>query len=189
MAEKQSIWLNSPAPLLYSVRIMAAVRGVAADSRSDFFCTKPKRAQDLGMRTLKRFAGLSRTERVLFLKTVLLVFTIRIGLLFLPFDTLQRLVLRAGEKPGAARHSVDRIVWAVRAASRYIPRAKCLNQALAAQVLLAQSGHQSVLRIGVSKDDQRQFQAHAWVTCGKQVVIGGPDTSHYAPLLTWEREP
>lgn len=137
-----------------------------------------------------RFGRLSPTERVLFLQTVLLVLAIRVGLLVLPVRAVRRrLVIRTDDKSAALNHSVEQIVWAVRAASRYVPGATCLTQALAAQRLLGRSGHHASVRIGVRKDDQRGFQAHAWVICGEQIVIGGPEVDHFVPMLTWEERP
>lgn len=95
------------------------------------------------------------------------------------------------DNPNATCHPtslpIDRIIWAIRAASRYIPRATCLTQALAAQELLSRAGHPSRVEIGVAKNEDRKFAAHAWVTCGNRIVIGGPETTRYAPLLSWER--
>jgi transglutaminase superfamily protein len=139
------------------------------------------------MSTVTRFARLSSSERALFLHTALLVLAIRVGLLVLPVRAVRRrLVIRTDDKSAALNHSVERIVWAVTAASRYVPGATCLTQALAAQRLLGRSGHHASIQIGVTKDDQLGFQAHAWVICGTQVVIGGPDVNRYTVLHTWK---
>ena len=138
------------------------------------------------MRIVKRFARLSVRELVLFLHSFLLIFAVRVGLSVLPFRLVRRLAASPDDHESGQIHSVERIVWAVMAARRYIPRSTCLTQALGAQRLLARSGHHCSLRIGVAKDDQLRFHAHAWVLCGTQVVIGGPDVEHYVPLLTWK---
>jgi Transglutaminase-like superfamily len=139
------------------------------------------------MRGLKRFIQLSPEKRPLLLKTVLIVGAVRIGLWLLPFGALQRLAERAGKKSGAP-HPVQRLIWAVKAASRRIPGATCLTQALAAQVLLARSGHDSSIHFGVAKDDQRGFEAHAWLTAGGQILIGGSEADRYAALAAWKSE-
>jgi hypothetical protein len=56
--------------------------------------------------------------------------------------------------------------------ARLVPRASCLTQALALQYLLARSGHASDLHVGVRTDPAGRFEAHAWLTCNEQVVIG-----------------
>ena len=53
---------------------------------------------------------------------------------------------------------------------------------MAAQALLTQSGFSSQVEIGVAKDDRR-LQAHAWVVCQGQVVLGGQQPSHYNSIM------
>ena len=137
------------------------------------------------MRRLKRFATLASQDRILFLRALLLVSAIRAGLCLLPFRVVQRLTARAC-RDAAAIQPAGLYVWAVRAASRCVPGASCLTQALAAQVLLARSGYDSRIEIGVTKDEQRRFRAHAWVVCGNEIVIGGAEVDRYVPLAAWE---
>jgi hypothetical protein len=81
------------------------------------------------------------------------------------------------------------VVWAVTVASRYVPAATCLTQALATQILLSRRGHPTSLRIGVGRSEAGEFQAHAWVECQGRVVIGGIKAlSRYTPLLSLGRE-
>ena len=119
------------------------------------------------------------------LRAFFLLCAIRTGLCLLPFRILQRLTGKARSSNAASIHPVGRCVWSVRATSRFVPGATCLTQALAAQVLLAQSGHNSQIEIGVTKDAQRRFLAHAWVVCGDEIVIGGADVDRYVPLAAW----
>jgi hypothetical protein len=120
-------------------------------------------------------------------KSLLLLGAIRLGLWLLPFRTLRHLVARAAQARPELRESdqasVDRVVWAVTVASRYVPKATCLTQALATQVLLARRGHSVHLRIGVAHIETGEFQAHAWVECHGRVVIGGADAPvRFTPL-------
>jgi hypothetical protein len=120
---------------------------------------------------------------------VILLWTARLGLWLLPFRTLRRLlhsVTRDGLRH-AGQSSPERIAWAVVAASRYVPQATCLTQALAAQVLLGREGHTACLRIGVARNEGSQFQAHAWVETQGKVVIGESEVERYAPLMVLER--
>jgi hypothetical protein len=137
------------------------------------------------MASLKGFAALGSGDRTLLVRAVFWVAVIRAGLFLLPFRTVKRLTARAGRR-AAPIHSVGRCAWAVRASSRYVPGATCLTQALAAQVLLAESGYDSRIEIGVRKDEQRRFRAHAWVVCGEEIVIGGAEAYRYVPLAAWD---
>jgi hypothetical protein len=67
---------------------------------------------------------------------------------------------------------VRRVASSVRRASRYVPAATCLTQALATQSLLAQRGQVSILRIGVTKGPEGELKAHAWVESNGRIIIG-----------------
>jgi len=134
------------------------------------------------MRRVKRFLRLSRTERTLLLQASFSILAVRLALRFLSFERLQVLACRWAGR-ATAPFSSDRIVWAVEAAARNIPASSCLNKALAAQALLARHGYASHLMIGVAKNDACTLEAHAWITCQDRVLIGGPETGRYTPLL------
>lgn len=77
---------------------------------------------------------------------------------------------------------VDRIAFVIpRVAARLPWRADCLVQALAAKRWLGRRGIKSTLTLGVAKDPQSTFEAHAWLTAGDRIVTGG-DISGYVPL-------
>ena len=77
----------------------------------------------------------------------------------------------------------QQVAWAVQLASRYVPRATCLPQALTTQILLSWHGHASHLHIGVAV--AQKFESHAWVECDGSVVIGGAERlDRFTPILT-----
>jgi hypothetical protein len=79
---------------------------------------------------------------------------------------------------------IDRISWAVRAASRFIPGASnCLVRALATQTLLGRFGYRSELRIGARKDPAGSLAAHAWLESAGAIVIGEFALGDYVPLV------
>lgn len=140
------------------------------------------------MNLLRALARLPSAERVLFARTVLLVATIRLALWIVPFTSLRRL-LDGHLHPCAAGtpHAAGRLAWAVQAASRRIPGASCLTQSLALHWLLVRAGCASRLRIGVSKDAQSRFQAHAWVEHGGRPWLSSPsEVALYTHLLDLE---
>src|SRR5262245_17094828 len=141
------------------------------------------------MKPLRKFFRLPRGERWLLIKAALLLGLIRIGLRLLSLRFLKQLLDSASKRRAANQFSSDRIVWAVTAASRYVLGDKpCLTQALAAQVLLKRRGYAANLRIGVSRTEGKQLQAHAWVESGDRVVVGGGDLSRYSPLPVFDGE-
>ena len=127
-------------------------------------------------------------DRRLLIKAALLVGAVRLGLWLLPFQVVLRMLeipkRKIAELPKANPAApLDRYIWAVKAASQYVPAATCLTQALATQTLLTKSGYRADLRIGVLKTKEGQLEAHAWVESGGKIVIGDlPDLARYSAL-------
>jgi hypothetical protein len=136
------------------------------------------------MRRLKRFLELSGAEKRILLRVGVVVAATRAALWIVPAHTARRVAAQAA---GGAIGSVEQLVWAVKAVSRYLPAATCLTQALAAQALLGRSGFPSTVEIGVARDEGRRIRAHAWVVCYGQVVLGGPQASQYNSLTVWNQ--
>jgi hypothetical protein len=142
------------------------------------------------MRRLRKFLSLSGIERRLLLSALFVTAGVRLGLWLLPFQTLRRLLSRRTQRAVAQRAreepAPERITWAVRAASRYVPRATCLTQALAAWTLLTRNGYAAHVLFGVAKDRAKRLEAHSWLECQGRVLIGESNLSRYTPLITTE---
>jgi len=152
-------------------------------------------SRKLGLRRLKRgivrFLRCRSRERRLLLRAALVLAIVRAGLSLLPFKTTLRLMRRL-QRPQRVRNSeplqAREIAWGVRAASRLIPGATCLTQALAGRILLGRAGYGSELRIGVCKHAERGFEAHAWLEHGGETLLGElGDPSRFAPLPSLEK--
>ena len=145
-----------------------------ADSLSHRECTTVRR--------LRTFARLSWGERVLLARAAGVAWMVRLGLWLLPFRLLQEQV-RSVRTRGRSRYAVNRLVWAVETACRYVPRATCLTRAIALQVLLRQQGYDSVVRIGIAKEHGR-FESHAWLESEGSILIGGQESAErYAEMV------
>ena len=139
------------------------------------------------MERLRKFLCLSNAERWILIKVALLLAVIAVSKRLLPFRTVRRLLARAADRPVGRQHadrlSAQRVVWAVEAASRHIPRTKsCLTQALAAQLMLTRRGYPALVHLGVTRGEQGQFQAHAWVEMEGKAVIGRSGLERFTPL-------
>lgn len=167
---------------------------------SDFSCDAYKQSSTLSSEyhsashwlPLKTFSNLPTAERSLILRTVPLVAAIRMTLWIIPLRRVRRLAKTFEWLHFAvpADLPVSRLEWAVRAASRRIPMATCLTQALALQCLLARSGRNSEVHIGVKMDTEAGFQSHAWVVCEGRMLLSEPDeVADYSPLLALEAGP
>ncbi|MGN6819259.1 MAG: lasso peptide biosynthesis B2 protein [Sphingomonas sp.] len=67
------------------------------------------------------------------------------------------------------------IGWAVKAAAPFMPfRSVCLQQAMAAQMMLRRRGIASVMHFGASPNDQRAIAGHAWLDAAGVKVTGYP---------------
>ncbi|AWK88361.1 lasso peptide biosynthesis B2 protein [Azospirillum thermophilum] len=96
---------------------------------------------------------------------------------------------RAGGKHGGALPSptpdplAAAVGRAVEAAARRLPwHPLCLEQALAAAILLRRRGIPCSLCIGVAVGGGRGFRAHAWLTAAGGTVCGGPAAVGMTPL-------
>jgi hypothetical protein len=141
-----------------------------------------------GPRLVSKLSALSGRQLALLVEAVVLVGAVRVGLVVLPFRRLQRWLGRSSLRPGRAASPDSayrkQVIWAVRAAGRRLLGDKpCLAEALAAQWLLNRDGYPTDLQIGVTKGEDGQLLAHAWLEKEGKTVIGGPLSPHvYTPM-------
>jgi hypothetical protein len=136
-------------------------------------------------RRIGRFARSPSDQRRLAVRAVLTLAVVRVALLLLPLRTALRMTgrVRAAGAAGVDGPTVRDIAQAVRRASRAIPGAACLPQALAGDILMARAGHDVEMRIGVGRHPERGFEAHAWLEHDGEVVLGElPDLARYSPM-------
>jgi hypothetical protein len=124
---------------------------------------------------------------VLMLATAwLLVARARLALWLLPWPRL----MKAASPRRPTRMlppAAERLAWAVRAASRFVPRATCLAQALALNEWLHRQGLESIVQIGVSSGEGH-FAAHAWVEHdGRPLLSSAREIERYARCFTLPR--
>lgn len=145
------------------------------------------------MKRIRKFLQLSRPDQLLLIQTILVLAVVTLGLRFLPWLTLQRLLLKLANRHSpvllAQRPSVQRIAWAIRTAGSCVPKATCLPQALTAQLLLIPGAYPADLQIGVARNENGKVEAHAWVTSESGIIIGDVcDLDRFVPLSPNERE-
>lgn len=77
------------------------------------------------------------------------------------------------------------LVWSVTHAAKLVPGASCLTQALSLRWLLAKSGQDCTIRIGVHKSAKGAVEAHAWVIKDGEILIGGVNSepSKFVPIV------
>ncbi len=135
-----------------------------------------------GARKRVRLPGRARS----FARALFWVSLMRLGLAVLPFPSLlafqRRFAAPIDLEPDDVQAHLRRASRAVDRASRWIPGARCLPQALAAQVLLARTGLSTDLRIGVAREPEEKLGAHAWVEHQGRVVVGERGIGRYTTL-------
>jgi Transglutaminase-like superfamily len=135
-------------------------------------------------RSLRRFLRLSRADRSLLTRSIVLLAAARIALWTLPFNVARRLMTRTRRPMPVTPATAERIGWAISVAKRFVPGGNCLPQALTAESLLLQCGHPVAFRIGVMKTSSDRLEAHAWVESNGHLVVGDLDAAmaNYSPL-------
>jgi hypothetical protein len=133
---------------------------------------------------------MSWADRWLFAEAAIWLAVARLAISILPF---RRLAKHLGEQHAespvedeTAAVLSGRVSRAVRIMRRHVPwDSHCLAQAIAAQQMLRCRGVRSTLYLGVAKDGQTDLKAHAWLRCGRVLVVGGPGQQHYAVVSTF----
>ena len=138
-------------------------------------------------RRLRNFARLSPRERALALRALGLLAVIRVLLLVRAFPRVRRFTeWLAGEQAlrEDAAYAVE-VRRAVARAAAMVPDARCLAQALTAEVLLRRAGCTACTKIGVARDG-RPLEAHAWVESAGVIVSGAAaDPDRYQQLAVF----
>ncbi len=145
------------------------------------------------MSRLRKFLDLAPGERLSLLEAVLWLAVARLALLLLPFRwiavTLGRHMAQSPQEAAAPTEVLQRISWAVAAASRHLPwDCACLAQALAAKGMLKCRGVASTLYLGLAKAEASRLQAHAWLRCGKLVLTGAQGLEEYTVIATFAED-
>jgi hypothetical protein len=139
-----------------------------------------------------KFFRHSPLEQRLFLAAVLWLGLSRLAILLFPFRWIapylgQSMTLTSEELPSGCRTiHISSIQWAIQTASRYAPwDCKCLVQAIAGKMLLRWRGIPSTIYLGVRRDENKYFAAHAWLRCGSFILTGKPGMEHYTIVATF----
>lgn len=104
----------------------------------------------------------------------------------MPFRTIQKSLTKV-EPTATDGTTINNLIWSVKVASHYVPGATCLTNALTGYSLFSQYGYPSLVKIGVDKSTEGEFEAHAWLEYRGRVVIGESEKD-YVPLIDFKAE-
>ncbi len=125
---------------------------------------------------LREFRQLSAGARIVLLQAMVLLVGIRVLLPIFGLKNVRKLLRSVSEFRGKSELDLRENLRLLQAAARRCPvGSTCLTRALAAQLLLRRGGIDSRLCIGVKRDEQRKFEAHAWLERNGEVILGGSD--------------
>ena len=137
---------------------------------------------------MRKFLHLPWRDQARTLEALIMVLTARGFLLMIPFRKTVAIAMYLGERL-PARHAgsatlLARLSYLVQRVSEPVPDATCLTQALALKLMLMRRRVACSLRIGVAKESNGVFKAHAWLeTPSHQVIIGGAQSPRqFKPL-------
>lgn len=134
--------------------------------------------------SLGRFAKLPISDQTATIEALATVGAARLLMSALPQARLSQWLRtsldnsRLESRPQSAPPSaiVERVRTAVTRVSRRIPGSTCLVQAIAGRWMFKYRGFDAKIRIGVDKVAE-DFSAHAWLTIGDTIVLGGADAA------------
>lgn len=140
----------------------------------------------------RRFQALPAARRALLVEATAALAVAAIAVAALPF---QRVTARIRHPDGPIPSGADRLAhiddvrWAVAACARRAPwRAKCLEQGLAAILLLRRRGVPAALHYGLARDGSG-LAAHAWVRADGTDVIGCENAGDFTEIARFPSVP
>ena len=145
------------------------------------------------LRALRRLRTLTGGQRTLLLEATVRLALVRLAIVLVPFRLIAPR-LAAPVREASAQDTADvarlrQVSWAIEAVSRRAPwRCKCLEQGIAAKLMLRRRRFANTLYLGVTRDNE-QLVAHAWLRSGDVCVTGGSDVARYAVVSTFADEP
>jgi hypothetical protein len=140
------------------------------------------------MSRVRTFLKLSLVDKLLVLEAFVLLGLARLAVLTLPFRWLAYFLGKKkeslveeekSEEPPVpkARH----IGWAIRLISEHTPwESNCLAMAVAGRFMLKRRKIAGTLYFGMTKNDEGELEAHAWLKSGRKVLTGDTDLDQYA---------
>lgn len=143
---------------------------------------------------LKRWGQLSGAQKLLLTEALVALALARAAMILLPFRRISAWLGTPGAQSPttvtAEEWSKAKAVgWAVENVGRRVPwDGRCLAQALAATWMLRRRGLEGTVSFGVSEGESAEFDAHAWLRIGPNIVTGGSGHQRFKAFTTFARK-
>lgn len=139
-----------------------------------------------------KFLALPPFEKVFLLIAYYHLVLWRIRLVFNSFSSLLDKCRTSplAKIPSSQLMPISSLVRLLNTANALVPGSTCLSKAFAAHILLKKNGYLTELHIGVIRNFDNLFQAHAWLSFQGEVLIGmRPELNDYRDILSEKVNP
>jgi len=143
------------------------------------------------MRLATKFFKKPLTDQSRYLEATFWLGISRLAILILPFRWVapflgQHMASSDENDENGDRETVIFVSRAIRTMSRHLPwECKCLAQAISGKMMLGRRQVPSTLYLGVSKKEDGNLNAHAWLRAGEIIILGGGGLERFAVVSTF----
>jgi hypothetical protein len=136
-----------------------------------------------------KFFAIPAFERRFFLESISDSFVAFLLVTFIPIRKFEKKLGKRWEESTLDSKPMDffqikQVMVAIRRCKKYVPwPMRCFAEAITAKKMLDRRGISSTLYLGLSKKDDRQLIAHAWLRSGNIIVTGGNHIQHYTTVM------
>ena len=138
------------------------------------------------MMLIRTLISTPANEKLILAVSLVTVVAIRLCLTLVPFRLLRRglfpLFSAVDVTTDVDWGRIYSIARSVRAASRVVPAASCLTQAVSGAILMRLSGQAVDIKIGVGRDESQKLIAHAWLEKNGKVILGRSSEKRFVVL-------
>jgi len=129
-------------------------------------------------------------EQALYLETAFWLGVSRLAILILPFRWIAPFLgthmAQSDENAYRDRKTAIFISRAILVMSCHLPwECKCLTQAVSCKMMLQRRRIPSTLYLGVSKKEDGDLNAHAWLRAGDMIILGGGGLESFSVVSTF----
>lgn len=127
---------------------------------------------------IRKINKIPRKDRSIFLEAFFTMALTRFLILFIPFRKVasfmgKPMCLTSEDLGEELLLAAKRITGIIERLSNHTPwESKCFVKALSAQIMLKKRRIPCTLYLGMSKDKANNISAHAWLRCGKFILLG-----------------
>lgn len=141
--------------------------------------------------SFNKFTGISKSEKILFIKAYFYCFISRLIILFIPVKRYSSMLGMQNTESNisiSAEHErianlVKIAIWRVNKYAFW--KNNCFAQASGAKKILSKFNISSTLYLGVKKDVNNHLIAHAWLRCGSNIITGKKGYKQFTVVSTF----